>query len=354
MSLSVHIRKQVGSFALNVHFDTEDAVTGLLGASGCGKSMTLQCIAGVLRPDAGRIILDGQPLFDSARGIDLPPQQRGVGLLFQQYALFPHMTVRQNILCGLRRFRDKAERERRLYALCQTLALSGLEDHRPAQLSGGQAQRAALARMLAAEPRLLLLDEPFSALDSHLRDRLQPQLLSLLRSYGRQALLVTHSRDEAYRLCSRLCVMEHGCITRCGDTHAVFSDPRTESAARLTGCKNIFCAVKAAPHTVRLPSLGLCLTTSRPVPDTLYAVGLHAHAFDPSQPHNRFPVHWVERVEEPFETILLFRSAGQDPHAPPLWWRVPRDRLPHPLPEALGIDPQDILLLTNDPKEASL
>lgn len=225
MSLFVEIRKRLSDFVLEARFETDDPVTGLLGASGCGKSMTLKCIAGVETPDEGRIVLDGETLFDSERGINLPPQKRGVGYLFQHYALFPHMTVEKNILCGLHGEKDKAVRRQRLREMIEMLQLEGLEKHRPAQLSCGQAQRAALARMLVNKPRLLLLDEPFSALDSHLRDQLQPQFLSLLRSYGRQAVLVTHSRDEAYHLCSRLCVMDGGRILRTGGTKEVFADP---------------------------------------------------------------------------------------------------------------------------------
>ena len=202
MSLSVDIRKRLDGFTLGVRFETDAPVTGLLGASGCGKSMTLRCIAGVERPDEGTIVLDGETLFDAARGIDLPPQKRRVGYLFQHYALFPHMTVAKNILCGPARGKEQGGEAAPPARNARPAAARGLENRLPAQLSGGQAQRAALARMLVSRPRLLLLDEPFAALDSHLRDQLQPQFAALLREYGRQAVLVTHSRVEAYRLCS--------------------------------------------------------------------------------------------------------------------------------------------------------
>lgn len=346
MSLSVDIRKRLDGFTLSVRFETDDPVTGLLGASGCGKSMTLRCIAGVERPDEGTIVLDGETLFDAARGIDLPPQKRRVGYLFQHYALFPHMTVAKNILCGLHGEKDKAEKQRRLREMLALLHLEGLENRLPAQLSGGQAQRVALARMLVSRPRLLLLDEPFAALDSHLRDQLQPQFAALLREYGRQAVLVTHSRDEAYRLCSRLCVMDGGRILRSGDTKSVFADPGTIAAARLTGCKNIAPAVRAGAYAVDVPDWGVRLTTARPVPDGLRAVGLRAHAFHPDESANRFAVRWTDAVEEPFEWIFLFRCAGQDAAAPPLWWRMPKGQKPAVPPEALGIAPENILLLT--------
>lgn len=345
MSLFVEIRKRLGDFVLEARFETDDPVTGLLGASGCGKSMTLKCIAGVETPDEGRIVLDGETLFDSERDINLPPQKRGVGYLFQHYALFPHMTVEKNILCGLHGEKDKAVRRQRLREMIEMLQLEGLEKHRPAQLSGGQAQRAALARMLVNKPRLLLLDEPFSALDSHLRDQLQPQFLSLLRSYGRQAVLVTHSRDEAYHLCSRLCVMDGGRILRAGGTKEVFADPGSEPAARLTGCKNIARAVKAGEYEVDVPEWGIRLTAAKPVPDDIRAVGLRAHYFHPRAAANRFAVRLDSELEEPFEWILLFRYEGQDAASPALWWRMPKDKKPSAMPEALGIAPENVLLL---------
>lgn len=345
MSLFVEIRKRLGDFVLDARFETDDPVTGLLGASGCGKSMTLKCIAGVETPDEGRIVLDDETLFDSARGINLPPQKRGVGYLFQHYALFPHMTVEKNILCGLHGEKDKAVRRQRLREMIAMLQLEGLEKHRPAELSGGQAQRVALARMLVNKPRLLLLDEPFSALDSHLRDQLQPQFLSLLRSYGRQAVLVTHSRDEAYHLCSRLCVMDGGRILRAGGTKEVFADPGSEPAARLTGCKNIARAVKAGEYEVDVPEWGIRLTAAKPVPDDIRAVGLRAHYFHPRAAANRFAVRLDSELEEPFEWILLFRYEGQDAASPALWWRMPKDKKPSTMPEALGIAPENVLLL---------
>ena len=225
-------------------------------------------------------------------------------------------------------------------------AARGAGKHRPAPAFGGQAQRAALARMLVNEPRLLLLDEPFSALDSHLRDQLQPQFLSLLRSYGRQAVMVTHSRDEAYHLCSRLCVMDGGRILRAGGTKEVFADPGSEPAARLTGCKNIARAVKAGEYEVDvLLEWGVRLTTAKPVPDDVRAVGLRAHYFHPRASANRFAVRLDSELEEPFEWILLFRYAGQDAASPALWWRMPKDKKPAAMPDTLGIAPENVLLL---------
>ena len=190
MSLKVDIKKKLGSFELETKFEAENGVTCLLGPSGCGKSMTLKCIAGIEKPDEGRIELDGIVLFDSKKGINLPPQKRRVGYMFQNYALFPNMTVRQNILCGMRHIKDKAEKEARLNKYVSMFRLEGLENHRPAQLSGGQAQRLALARTLAHPRPLLILDDPFSALDRNTEDT----VFANLQAYARDKVvfLISH------------------------------------------------------------------------------------------------------------------------------------------------------------------
>ena len=162
MSLEVEIEKKWEDFTLCARFAASNTATAILGASGCGKSMTLRCIAGIVRPDRGRIVLDGRVLFDSEQGINLPPQQRGVGLLFQNYALFPGMTVEQNILCGLKHEKDPVLRRARCTEMLRAMRLEDVARHRPAALSGGQQQRTALARILVSQPRILMLDEPFT------------------------------------------------------------------------------------------------------------------------------------------------------------------------------------------------
>ncbi|MBO6011087.1 MAG: ATP-binding cassette domain-containing protein, partial [Oscillospiraceae bacterium] len=236
MALFVDIEKKLGNFLLDVSFEADRDVLALLGASGCGKSMTLKCIAGIERPDRGRIVLDGRVLFDSDKRIDFPPQKRRVGYLFQQYALFPNMTVEQNVACGVR---NKSERPARVAEMIKMMHLEGTEKKKPAQLSGGQQQRVALARILVNDPEALLLDEPFSALDAHLRFSLEQQVREVIESFGRTVLLVSHDRDEAFRIASRIAVMKGGRIETMGEKHAVFADPVTVSGARLTGCKNV-------------------------------------------------------------------------------------------------------------------
>ncbi len=345
MSLTVDIHRDFGGFVLDAAFQAENGITCLLGASGCGKSLTLKCIAGIEKPDRGHIELDGVVLYDSEKHINLPPQKRQVGYLFQNYALFPNMTVRQNILCGLNREKNRAEKERRLSEMLELMQLGGLEDRKPSQLSGGQQQRVALARILVNEPRMLMLDEPFSALDAHLRDSLKIELRGMLLRYGKEVLMVTHSRDEAYNMSSRIAVMDKGKLLCLKDTKELFSDPGNTPAAVLTGCKNIAPARKTGPYEVEVPSWGITLQTSREVRDGLTAVGIRAHYFNPAAPQNRRPVTFQVEMEEPFETILQFRYAGQSPESPPVWWRISKDKKPQRFPDELGIAPSNVLLL---------
>ena len=345
MSLHVDIRKRLGSFVLESAFEQDGGVLGLLGASGCGKSMTLKCIAGIEKPDEGRIVLDGRVLYDSAARVNLPPQQRQVGYLFQNYALFPNMTVRQNIAVGLHREKDRRKRERELEDAIHLFQLDGLENHRPCQLSGGQQQRVALARILVNRPQLLMLDEPFSALDSHLRLRLQMELKERLSAFGRDVLMVTHSRDEAYHMCGRIAVMESGKIKIVKETKELFADPESICAAAITGCKNIASARKIGEYEVEVPDWGIRLTTAKPVRDDVTAVGIRAHYFNTKTLQNRADVVYAGEMEEPFEVSVRFRWARQRADTEPLLWRVSKEKRGQQFPTALGVAPVNILLL---------
>ena len=345
MSLHVDIRKRLGSFTLDVKFSAENGITSLLGASACGKSMTLKCIAGIEKPDEGRIELDGTVLFDAKQKINLPPQKRRVGYLFQNYALFPNMSVRQNILCGLNREKDRGAKERRLREMLRMMQLEGLEDRKPAQLSGGQQQRAALARILVNDPQILLLDEPFSALDGHLRDSLKVEMRDLLERYGREVLMVTHDRNEAYNMSREIAVMHDGRLLTIKPTKALFADPGSVQAAILTGCKNITRASRVDEHTVEIPEWGVRMETKDTVKEGLCAVGVRAHYFNPNAAQNRFPVRFIEEMEEPFETILQFRYENQREGSPAVWWRLPKEKRPGDFPAQLGVAAANILLL---------
>lgn len=349
MSLEVHIEKKLNGFTLRSDFTAGSTATAILGASGCGKSMTLRCIAGIVKPDKGRIVLDGTVLFDSAQHIDLPPQQRGVGLLFQNYALFPNMTVEQNILCGLKAEKDKAARKARCAEMLRAMRLEELASRRPAELSGGQQQRTALARILVGRPKILMLDEPFSALDSYLREEVEGEVGSLLAGFGGTALLVTHNRDEAYRLCPDMVVMDAGRVLRTGATKAVFADPGSIAAARLTGCKNILPCTRVDGYTVRLKEGGL-LTTALPVPKNCTAVGIRAHDFAPCAPgaQNALPVKALSTSENPFDWNLIFQLPDGDTR---LWWKVSKTTLAAAEPAApayLAAAPESIMPLAEE------
>lgn len=345
MSLSVHIKKTVGDFQLSIDFEHEQGITGLLGASGCGKSMTLKCIAGIMKPEEGRIVLNGRVLFDSEKRINLKPQERSVGYLFQNYALFPNMNVEQNILCGLKKEKDKSVRLKKMEEMLAMMELGTCRKLLPHQLSGGQQQRCALARILVSEPELLLLDEPFSALDSYLREQLQTQIRRILKGFGKDVLMVSHSRDEVYYLCSQVAVMNQGRILNYGKTKEVFADPKSKTAAILTGCKNVADAYKTGAFEVYVPDWDIHLRTKAPVGDELCGVGLRAHYFHPKARENIFPVTFADEREDPFELRLLFRYENQKQGTPDIWWRMPKDRRPDEIPKELGIAPANVLLL---------
>ena len=344
MSLIVDIKKRLGSFYLNVSLESGGGVTGLLGASGSGKSVTLMCIAGIVKPDSGKIILNGVTLFDSDRHINLSPQQRHTGYLFQNYALFPNMTVRQNILCGLHNEKTKAKKEYIFQKMIELMQLRGLEKLKPSQLSGGQQQRVALARILAGNPSLLMMDEPFSALDSHLREQVQTETQKLLKEYGKESVLVTHSRDEAYQMCDNIALIDSGKIIVHKETKPLFASPGSCRAALLTGCKNIVDAKKTGEYSVYVPVWNLQFTTSEPVRDGLCAIGIRAHYFDPKTAQNRYPVNIIAETESPFEYKVQFRYENQLAKSPNIWWLMPKEKkADRPIP-ALGVEPDDIML----------
>jgi len=207
--LSVAIRRRLGAFALDVAFDAPQGVTALLGPSGAGKTLTLRAIAGLLRPDAGRIVADGRVLFDAAASVDLPARARRVGYVFQQYALFPHLSVGENVAYGLHSL-PRADRAARVAEALELVQLGGYERRAPRGLSGGQQQRVALARALAPSPAVLLLDEPLAALDAPLRRRLAAELRAVHEHTAIPMVLVTHDPDEAARLADAVVHLDAG------------------------------------------------------------------------------------------------------------------------------------------------
>jgi molybdate transport system ATP-binding protein/molybdate transport system permease protein len=317
MSLEVSIEKQLPGFRLAVEFATGGAPLGLLGPSGSGKTMTLRVVAGLETPDRGRIVLHGRVLFDSARGINVPARSRRVALLFQQYALFPHLTVAENVAFGLRRPRahERADRVRRQLAAAH---LEGLADRFPNSLSGGEQQRVALARALAVDPAALLLDEPFSALDTHLRNALERQLRESLGSYRGATLFVSHNLEEAYRVCEDLVVLTGGKVAAHGPKEEVFRHPPTLEVARLTGCKNFSRARPMAGGCVEAADWGCAVRVRQGPAGPPRHVAIRAHhlrVFGATGARaeggeNVFPCWLAAMAETPFRVTLDLRIGG--------------------------------------------
>ena len=309
MSISVDIEKRLGSFHLRVRFDAPDAVHGLLGASGCGKSMTLRCIAGVVRPDRGRIVVNDRVLFDSERGIDVKPQERRVGLLFQNYALFPNMTVEQNLRAALHGVkREQADAE--VAQMIRRFHLEGLERRRPAQLSGGQQQRVALARILLTKPELLMLDEPLSALDSYLRWQTELELQEVLDDFTGTTLLVTHSREEVHRLCKTVTVLDSGMGEGSMAVRTLFEKPETLSACLLSGCKNYSRAERIDAQHVRAVDWGVTLRCDAPSDLRYVAVRAHHIALAEGEGENVVPCRVLRVVDDVFSTVVMASTPG--------------------------------------------
>ena len=309
MSLFVDIRLRRQDFCLNVKFETgENEVLGVLGSSGCGKSMTLKCIAGIEMPDCGRIVLNGRVLFDSVQKINLSPQARNVGYLFQNYALFPHMTVEENIAAGIKTKNKKVCIDRYI----KMFYLKKLETRYPRELSGGQQQRVALARIFASEPEILMLDEPLSALDSYLKWQVENELARVLQDYQKTVLFVSHNRDEVYRFCDKIAVLAQGQIECVSSKNDVFHAPQSLAASKLTGCKNHSRIRIIDGVTIEAIEWGIILQVpllkeAVKVPEY---VGIRSHdikVVDDSLAVNTFAFEVVQRVEDMFSFVLMVK-----------------------------------------------
>lgn len=301
MSLIVDVHRKFGGFKLDIEFSVGNEALAILGASGSGKSLTLGCIAGIVRPDSGRVIIDGVTVFDAVRGINIPPQERHTGLMFQNYALFPNMTVRQNLRAG-QRHHNYAE-------ISDFLGRFGLDDVSelyPSQISGGQQQRAALARMLLSRPKIIMLDEPFSALDCHLRFHMERELLRVFHDFGGSIILVTHSVDEAFRLCQRVAIISGGHVDAEGTKDEIFADPKTRNAAILTGCKNISRCENVRAGKIFASDWGLELACHEYRPDTKYlGIRMHSITLKHDGGVNCFECRVVQVIENPFSFTVM-------------------------------------------------
>ncbi len=275
MSLYCKFQKKLGAFTLDVKFEAGDENVALMGASGCGKSMTLRCIAGIEKPDRGKIILNGKIVFDSEKNINLPPQKRKAGFLFQDFALFPNMTVKKNIMTVMAK-----DKRCNIDKIISAYQLTGLEKRFPSELSGGQKQRCALARMMVCEPEIIMLDEPFSALDSYLRWQMEREVVSTIKDFGKTVLFVSHDRDEVFRISDQVVVMEHGKNEKISSKHALYTNPKTYTDALLTGCKNI-CQAYGKRGRVHAPDFGLDFECNKDTEGLAY-LGIRARRILPS------------------------------------------------------------------------
>ena len=337
--LKVNIQKKLKEFDLEVDFELKKKRLGILGPSGCGKSMTLKSIAGIVNPDNGVVSLtvdEENIYFDSNKKINLKPQKRNVGYLFQNYALFPNMTVEENIAVGVSKDDKKTVSE-----MIKRFHLEGLEKRYPRQLSGGQQQRVALARILAYGPDVILLDEPFSAMDAFLKEQLRIELVNTLKDFDGFSIMVTHDRDEAFQFCDELIVLDKGKIIAKGDTYEIFENPRKVEVARLTGCKNISKIEIIDDYHIKSLDWGLTFEVSEKVSPNITHIGIRAHAFSAGKNNdvNAFDTKNATLMEMPFEWEITLANG--------LWWKHDKHIYDHDflIPEYLKVDPKDIILL---------
>jgi molybdate transport system permease protein len=317
--------------------------------------MTLRCLAGLETPTWGKIILNGRVLFDSETGINLSSRHRRIGVIFQNYALFSHLTVAQNIAFGLQNI-SKKERLQRVRYYLQLVELEGLENRYPHQLSGGQQQRVALARALAIQPEALLLDEPLSALDTYLRNRLEQLLSEVLPSYQGVTLFVTHKLEEAYRICGNLLVLSEGKIMAFGRKEDIFERPSSFCVAQVTECKNFSRTRIIDAEHIEALDWHCILKVVEPIPNSLTYVGFRAHHFTFSQDlnqENTFPC-WLVKTSETQHRMTLYLRLNSPPESSQAYhlqaevfkekWAELKSQ---PLPWHIRLDALRLILLEN-------
>lgn len=313
MEFLVDIKKKLYGFQLDVRLESQRDIIGILGASGSGKSMMLRCIAGLVKPDEGRIIINGKTFFDSDKKINLPIRERKIGFLFQNYALFPNMTVSENIAFGLDHL-SKEEKNDKVAELMKNYNLGGLEKRYPNQISGGQQQRVALARAVAVEPDILLLDEPFSALDEHLRTHMIREMSESLEDFKGTTLFVTHNRDEAYQLCDRIAIFNAGKVDSFGEKDELFRRPFSVEAAKITGCKNLIKADRVSEHTVAVPDWGVQLDLAMRIDQAEGYLGIranHIKIVTEAATKNCFKVWIADESDGPFRAFLYMKIGSK-------------------------------------------
>ncbi|HKZ47008.1 MAG TPA: ABC transporter ATP-binding protein, partial [Thermodesulfobacteriota bacterium] len=259
MSLSFHLKRHFHGFSIDLGFSTEENMAVLFGPSGAGKSLLLNMLSGIIRPDEGFVRIDDTEVFNSRAGIDIPIKDRRIGFVFQDYALFPHMTVFENIAYGISHL-PKNKIKAKVEGLLLLMRLGEFQDRFPKELSGGQRQRTALARTIATEPRILLLDEPFSALDYQVREKLRADLLMIHQRYPITTLFVTHDLEEAFVMGEKIAIINNGRLEQFGAREDVFYKPKTKNVAKFLGARNMFSgkviSLNGITVTIENPDIG--------------------------------------------------------------------------------------------------
>lgn len=305
--LDVEIKKEFTNFKLDAKFTNEEGILGILGASGSGKSLTLKAIAGIIKPDYGKIILNNRILFDKDKKINLPTKDRKVAYLFQDYALFPNMTVYENIKTG---FRGKNKNfEKIINKKLEELHIDHIKNKRPDMISGGEKQRTALARILVNEPEILLLDEPYSAIDGYLRWSIELEVRKIIEEYKIPTLFVSHDRDEIYRMCDDIVIMANGKSEPKKRTKELFQNPETIAAAELSGCKNFSEIEKIEKNSYKLKAWDLDLYSEKDHKEKF--IGIRGHDIEISaekKEKNSFEVEILKEIEQTFNMCLIIRK----------------------------------------------
>lgn len=320
----------------------------IIGPSGSGKSTLLHILGGVDRPTSGKVYVDGQDVYAQDEDHLAIFRRRQVGLIYQFYNLIPVLNVVENMTLPVL-MDGRAVNRQRLDELLDVLGLRGREKHLPNQLSGGQQQRVALARILASEPRAVLLDEPFSALDSFLKWNLEMELTEVLDSFAGPAIWVSHDRGEAFRNCRWVCVMDQGKTLPAQAMDELFFSPGTEAAARLTGCKNYARAITNG-NTVTLPEWGIALRCAEKAGSMVQCVGIRAHSVRPATlgEENAFSCTVERIIQDVFSTIILLRPVGATQEAPLLWMEMDKNngqKIHNSRTLTVAVAPQQIMLL---------
>ena len=353
MGLLVDIEKKLNEFKLQINFSREREIIAVLGASGSGKSMLLNCVAGLVKPDKGKIILDDVEYFNSDKKINLPPQNRKTGYLFQNYAMFPHMKISENIAFGLGDL-PKDKQKKIVDELLERFHLAKMGERYPSQISGGQQQRVALARAVAVEPKILLLDEPFSALDTYLKTQMMKEMLEALKKFEGTAIFVTHNIEEAYRLSDSILILNNGRVEALESKKTLFEHPASKEIARISGCKNIAVAFRKSEHTVEVPDWGISADIDDRVEVEKGFLGIRANNIrlaGQGIQENCYSVWVADENEGPFRTTLYLKigslpSEVDDFH---IQWEMSREQRDEirklPMPIKIHMNPRDLFFM---------